>query len=46
MKRSRLTEEQVIGVLREEEAGRGTGEVCRKHGISTATDKRAGKIQT
>ena len=37
MKRSRFTEEQVIGVLREQEAGLSTAEVCRKHGISTAT---------
>ena len=37
MKRSRFTEEQIIGVLREQEAGLSTAEVCRKHGISTAT---------
>ena len=35
MKRSRFTEEQIIGVLREQEAGVSTAEVCRKHGIST-----------
>ena len=37
MKRSRFTEEQIVGVLREQEAGLSTAEVCRKHGISTAT---------
>jgi putative transposase len=37
MKRSRLTEEQIIGVLREQEAGMRVAEVCRKHGISEPT---------
>ena len=37
MKRSRLSEEQVIGVLKEHEAGMATAEVCRRHGISPAT---------
>ena len=37
MKRSRFTEEQIIAILREQEAGAATTDVCRKHGISSAT---------
>ena len=37
MKGRRFTEEQIIGVLREQEAGARTEEVCRRHGISSAT---------
>lgn len=37
MKRTRFTEEQIIAVLREQEAGTKTADVCRKHGVSQAT---------
>ena len=37
MKPSRFTEEEIIGILREQEAGAKTADVCRKHGISGAT---------
>jgi putative transposase len=37
MKRSRFNEEQIIAILKEQEAGMATAEVCRRHGISSAT---------
>ena len=37
MKASRFTEEQIIGILREQKAGAKTVDVCRKHGVSSAT---------
>ena len=37
MKRSRFSEEQIIGILKEQEARMATADVCRKHGVSSAT---------
>jgi putative transposase len=37
MRKSRFSDEQVIAILREQEAGRPTAGLCRKHGISNAT---------
>lgn len=37
MRSSRFGEEQIITILREQEAGAATADVCRRHGISSAT---------
>jgi len=37
MKRSRFSEEQITGILKEHQAGLGAKELCRKHGVSDAT---------
>jgi putative transposase len=37
MKRSRFSEEQIIGVLKEQDSGAKVDEICRRHGISQAT---------
>ena len=37
MKKSRYTEEQIIGILKEHQAGMSAADICRKHGVSDAT---------
>lgn len=37
MRKSRFSEEQIIGILKEHQAGMPVADVCRKHGISDAT---------
>ena len=37
MKKSRFSEEQILGILKQAEAGRKTEDLCREHGISPAT---------
>jgi putative transposase len=37
MKASRFSEAQIIGILKEQEAGETTAAVCRRHGVSQAT---------
>ncbi len=37
MRKSRFTEAQIIGMIKEQEAGMPTADVCRKHGLSSAT---------
>ena len=37
MKRKRFTEEQIIGILKENDLGAKTADLCRKHGVSEAT---------
>ena len=43
MKKSRYREEQIIGMLKQHEAGVKTADLCREHGISAATFCMAGR---
>jgi len=40
MKRSRFSEEQIIGILKEHEAGVSVADLCRKHGVTSLTQAR------
>jgi putative transposase len=42
MKRSRFSDERIIGILKEQEAGAVTADVCRRQGISEASDLARG----
>lgn len=37
MKKSRFTEQQIVGILKESDVGAKTSDLCRKHGVSSAT---------
>ncbi len=37
MKKSRFTEQRIVGILKESDAGAKTSDLCRKHGVSSAT---------
>jgi putative transposase len=37
VRKSRFTESQIVGILKEHEAGQATKDVCRRHGISETT---------
>jgi putative transposase len=37
MRRSRFSEQQIVGILKEQETGAQTGDLCRRHGISEQT---------
>jgi putative transposase len=44
MKRSRFSEEQIIGILKEHEAGVSVADLCRKHGVSDASIYKSPRV--
>jgi putative transposase len=46
MRRSRFSEEQIVGILKEQEAGAPTAELCRRHGIREQTFYTPGRRST
>ncbi|EEW23714.1 hypothetical protein Rsw2DRAFT_3341 [Rhodobacter ferrooxidans] len=41
MRKSRFTEAQIVGMIKEQEAGLPTAELCRKHGLSAGSRRRS-----
>ena len=46
MKRCRFSAEQIIGILKEHQAGLSAADLCRKHGVSEPTWTCPGKVES